>query len=124
MERRLAAILAADVVGDSRLMGQDEAEDVDVTVKHCVGQRWSLMGPLEPIDLDTPDRVSDRVQRLGPASPKPARRHSAAQPRDGALTHEIERQPRERLGERAAWRDPRPMAPLAQQARADREHGG
>jgi hypothetical protein len=129
MERRLAAILAADAVGDSRLMGQDETEDVDVTIKHGVGQRWSLMGPFETIDLDTPDCVSDCVERLRPAFPKPARQHSAAQPRDGALTHEIERQPRERLsaerlGERAACRDPRPMALLAREARADREHGG
>ncbi len=37
VKRRFAAILAADVVGYSRLMGQDEAEDVDVTVKHGVG---------------------------------------------------------------------------------------
>ncbi len=117
------------MVGYSRLMRQDEAEDVDVTVKHGVGQRWSLMGPFETIGLITPDSVSDCVERLGPTFPKLARQHSAAQPRDGVLTHEIERQPRERLsaeclGERAAWRDPRLMALLAHKARADREHGG
>lgn len=50
-----------DAVGYSRLMGQDEAEDVDVTVKHGVGQRWSLMGPFETIDLNTPDSLGERA---------------------------------------------------------------
>ncbi len=34
MERRLAAILAADVVGYSRLMGEDEAGTLDVLKVH------------------------------------------------------------------------------------------
>ncbi len=35
MERRLAAILAADVVGDSRLMGEDEAGTLAALKAHC-----------------------------------------------------------------------------------------
>ncbi len=129
VKHRFAAILAADVVGYSCLMGLDEAEDVDVTVKHGVGQRWSLMGQFETIDLNMPDGVSDCMERLGPTFSKLARQHSAAQPQDDALTHEIECQPRERLsaerlGEGAAWRDSWLMAPPAHKSRADREHGG
>jgi hypothetical protein len=117
------------VVGYGRLMGQDEAEHVAVRVEYGAGQRWSPRGPFEAIDPNTPDGAGDCLERPGPAFSKLARQHSAAQPRDGALTRETERQPRERLfaerlGERAAWRDPRPMAPPARQARADREHGG
>ncbi len=95
-------------------MGQGEAKDVDVTVKHGAGQRWSLMGRFETIDLNTPDSVSDCVERLGPTFPKLPRQHSAAQPRDGALTHEIERQ----AARAALRRAPRPARGLARPAAA------
>lgn len=35
MKRHLAAILAADVVGDSRLMGEDEAGTLAARKAHC-----------------------------------------------------------------------------------------
>src|SRR3954453_17090493 len=55
MERRLAAILAADVVGYSRLMGEDEAgtlsrlkslrrELIDPLIAECHGRLVKLMG--------------------------------------------------------------------------------
>ncbi len=42
MERRLAAILAADVVGYSRLMGQDEAG----TLARLEGLKAEILDPL------------------------------------------------------------------------------
>ncbi len=43
MERRLAAILAADVVGYSRLMGKDEAATLAaLKAGHChVNEKWA-----------------------------------------------------------------------------------
>jgi adenylate cyclase len=42
LERRLAAILAADVVGYSRLMGEDEAG----TLERLKANRWEVIDPL------------------------------------------------------------------------------
>jgi class 3 adenylate cyclase len=64
LERRLAAILAADVVGYSRLMGEDEAgtlarfkslrkELVQPKIAGSRGRIVKLMGGLDPISLDT-----------------------------------------------------------------------
>ena len=52
MERRLAVILAADVVGYSRLMEADE--EGALTGKPAVAQRAKPSGNLEPDDLGTP----------------------------------------------------------------------
>ncbi len=64
VKRRLAAILAADVVGYSRLMGEDEAgtlarlkslrkELVHPKITGGGGRIVKLMGGLDPISLDT-----------------------------------------------------------------------
>ncbi len=47
MERRLAAILSADVVGYSRLMGEDEAGTLDAfKTERCVMSRYDILqGP-------------------------------------------------------------------------------
>ncbi len=52
MERRLAAILAADVVGYSRLMEADE--EGTLTRKPAAAQRAKPSDNLEPDDLGTP----------------------------------------------------------------------
>ena len=39
-------------------------EDIDKTVAHGLGTRWSFMGPFETIDLNAPKGVSDYAARL------------------------------------------------------------
>ncbi len=45
--------------------GVISAEDVDATVKHGLGLRWSFMGPLETIDLNAPGGLADYLARYG-----------------------------------------------------------
>jgi 3-hydroxyacyl-CoA dehydrogenase len=39
--------------------------DLDATVKHGLGLRWSFMGPLETIDLNAPGGLADYCGRYG-----------------------------------------------------------
>jgi 3-hydroxyacyl-CoA dehydrogenase len=45
--------------------GTISAADVDATVKHGLGLRWSFMGPLETIDLNAPGGLADYLARYG-----------------------------------------------------------
>ena len=95
-------------------------EDLDATVKHGLGLRWSFMGPLETIDLNAPDGLADYCARYGalyaqmqremvPLAWEPAlvgRLHAA---RRAAL-------PTEEMAARHAWRDRRLMALAAHKA--------
>ncbi len=63
VQRRLAAILAADVVGYSRLMGEDEEGTFATLTAHlkesiepCIAEQWRL-GPAGIID-----HVADRLE--------------------------------------------------------------
>ncbi len=47
MERRLAAILAADVVGYSKLMGEDEAGTLNRLKSHLKHRQWALPGSID-----------------------------------------------------------------------------
>jgi 3-hydroxyacyl-CoA dehydrogenase len=44
--------------------GYATTEDIDKTVAHGLGTRWSFMGPFETIDLNAPKGVSDYAARL------------------------------------------------------------
>ena len=95
--------------------GYASAEDVDKTVKHGLGLRWSFMGPFETIDLNAPGGVADYARRLGPLYASIAASRKTHRPWDEALIREVEQQRRavlaaSQLGERAAWRDRRLMA--------------
>eukprot|EP01084_Bolivina_argentea_P172202 298311_1 len=43
--------------------GIADPEDVDMTVKHGLGLRWSFMGPFETIHLNAPNGVNDYCER-------------------------------------------------------------
>jgi 3-hydroxyacyl-CoA dehydrogenase len=45
--------------------GAISAVDLDATVKHGLGLRWSFMGPLETIDLNAPGGLADYCSRYG-----------------------------------------------------------
>jgi L-gulonate 3-dehydrogenase len=41
-------------------------QDLDTTVSHGLGLRWSFMGPFQTIDLNAPGGVADYCDRYGP----------------------------------------------------------
>tara|TARA_R110000751_G_scaffold21653_3_gene61939 strand:- start:97 stop:1032 length:936 start_codon:yes stop_codon:yes gene_type:complete len=104
--------------------GYVSAEDLDKTVKHGLGLRWSFMGPFETIDLNAPNGVVDYGQRYGPLYRDLDRQRSDDDPWDtatlAALGQERRSQlPSEGLAERQAWRDRRLMALMAHQRHID-----
>ncbi len=97
--------------------GAISVEDLDITVKHGLGLRWSFMGPFETIDLNAPGGLADYCGRYGELFRCIAEEQADARPWDGALIDETVRQRRERLPEsalaaRRQWRDARLMALL------------
>ena len=97
--------------------GVISAEDVDATVKHGLGLRWSFMGPFETIDLNAPGGLADYVGRYGPLYEQ-----VEAEMTPVAFTPELVGEldaarravlPMAGHGERQAWRDRRLMALLA-----------
>jgi len=100
--------------------GVISAEDLDATVKHGLGLRWSFMGPLETIDLNAPGGLADYCERYGPLY---ADMQHQMTPREWtpALVEELHAArraelPLEKQAERQAWRDRRLMALLAHKA--------
>lgn len=83
--------------------------DIDATIAHGLGLRWSFMGPFETIDLNAPGGIADYAARLRglyagmvrvpPPGPWPdAVIAQATAERRAAL-------PAEALADRRAWRD-------------------
>ncbi|QOR39069.1 3-hydroxyacyl-CoA dehydrogenase [Billgrantia diversa] len=100
--------------------GYVSAEDLDKTVKHGLGLRWSFMGPFETIDLNAPSGVVDYGQRYGPLYRDVDRQRGNDDPWEaatlGALDEERRAQlPSDGLADRQAWRDRRLMALMAHQ---------
>ncbi len=100
--------------------GVISAEDVDATVKHGLGLRWSFMGPFETIDLNAPGGLVDYCDRYGGLY---AQVQNECTPCDltPELVDDLDRSrrailPLEQQPERQAWRDRRLMALLAHKA--------
>ena len=83
--------------------------DIDATISHGLGLRWSFMGPFETIDLNAPGGIEDYAARLRslyagmvrmpPPGPWPdAVIARATAERRAAL-------PKDKLAERRGWRD-------------------
>lgn len=94
--------------------------DLDATVKHGLGLRWSFMGPLETIDLNAPGGLADYCTRYGGLY---ADLQAQMTPRawDAPLVETLaaarrEVLPEEQHAERQTWRDRRLMALLAHKA--------
>jgi len=105
--------------------GLASVEDIDKTVKHGLGLRWSFMGPFETIDLNAPGGIADYARRLGPLYQRIAASTSAHESWDEAIISKIEAQrrailPEDALGSRSVWRDRRLMA-LARHKRASQD---
>jgi 3-hydroxyacyl-CoA dehydrogenase len=116
---RLQAALLAEAF---RLVEDGVAgiEDIEATVKHGLGLRWSFMGPFETIDLNAPGGVADYCERYAPGMAAVVR--EARPPSwSPALVEMVDAARRESLphAEHAArqeWRDRRLMALLAHKA--------
>lgn len=98
--------------------GVASAADIDLTVSHGLGYRWSFMGPFETIDLNAPGGIADYARRLGPLYHAIAQARRDPVPWSEALIARAEAERREklpasRLGERSAWRDRNLMALVA-----------
>ncbi len=105
-----------------RLVADDviSPADLDATVKHGLGLRWSFMGPFETIDLNAPGGLADYCARYGGLY---AELQAQMTPRewDGALIDRLHAARREQLPAnmqpvRQEWRDRRLMALLAHKA--------
>ena len=61
---RLQAVLLSEAF---RLVGEGycSAEDLDKTIAHGLGLRWSFMGPFATIELNAPGGVPDDSARFG-----------------------------------------------------------
>lgn len=95
--------------------GAISVEDLDATIKHGLGLRWSFMGPFETIDLNAPGGLADYCGRYGELYRDIAEEQADASPWSGELIEAVVRQRRERLPEsqlavRRQWRDGRLMA--------------
>jgi 3-hydroxyacyl-CoA dehydrogenase len=96
------------------------AEDLDKTVKHGLGLRWSFMGPFETIDLNAPGGIADYARRYGPLYTDMVAAQSAPPDWSEAALAKLERERRDVLPEamltaRGQWRDQRLMALVAHQ---------
>ena len=94
--------------------------DLDATVKHGLGLRWSFMGPFETIDLNAPGGLADYCERYGPLY---ADLQKQMKPRKWTpkLIAQLEAARREELPRnlhavRQEWRDRRLMGLLAHRA--------
>jgi 3-hydroxyacyl-CoA dehydrogenase len=97
-------------------------EDLDKTVSHGLGLRWSFIGPFETIDLNAPGGVRDYCERYGGFYQESRREPPLPEPWPEALVAALERErraavPQEEHGERQAWRDRR-LTALAAHKRA------
>lgn len=95
--------------------GYVSPEDLDKTVRHGLGLRWSFMGPFETIDLNAPDGVVDYARRYGPLYREVDRERGNDDPwaSDTLVALDRDRRarlPSEAIAERQEWRDRRLMA--------------
>ncbi|MCE9681577.1 3-hydroxyacyl-CoA dehydrogenase [Halomonas alkalisoli] len=98
--------------------GYVSAEDIDKTVKHGLGLRWSFMGPFETIDLNAPAGVVDYAARYGPLYRDVDIQRGDDNPWAEETLDALDRErraalPVSELGERQTWRDRRLMALIA-----------
>lgn len=89
--------------------GYASLEDIDATVAHGLGLRWSFMGPFETIDLNAPGGITDYSARLGGMyHDMAAKRVARPWPEETIRKAGEERRqalPEGDLADRRAWRD-------------------
>jgi 3-hydroxyacyl-CoA dehydrogenase len=90
--------------------GYADLADIDATISHGLGLRWSFMGPFETIDLNAPGGITDYAARLGAlyhgiamdrTQPRPWPEETVAR---AGETRRVAL-PETELADRRAWRD-------------------
>jgi 3-hydroxyacyl-CoA dehydrogenase len=104
--------------------GVASAADIDLTVSHGLGYRWSFMGPFETIDLNAPGGIADYARHLGPLYHSIALSRTKPAAWSEKLIRQAETERREKLPasglvERSSWRDRNLMALVAHKRRSD-----
>jgi 3-hydroxyacyl-CoA dehydrogenase len=102
--------------------------DLDKTLKHGLGLRWSFMGPMETIDLNAPGGILDYLERFGPSFGEIAKEQSEIRPWNSRKYETLEKDRRtvmntNDLNERAKWRDRRLMALARHKMEVDKQLG-
>jgi L-gulonate 3-dehydrogenase len=108
--------------------GLASPEDVDRAIREGLALRWSVVGPFETIDLNSPNGVREYVQRYQPLYAKLASEHTHLVDWAGPVLATIEQArrsvlPIEKLAQRQLWRDRQMMSLAAQRANANRSAG-
>jgi L-gulonate 3-dehydrogenase len=103
--------------------GYASPEDIDKTLSHGLGLRWSFMGPFETIDLNAPGGIADYIRRYNEMYYAMAKTQADPRPWGPELAARLEaarRQvlPQANLADRQAWRDRRLMALAAHKVKA------
>ena len=84
-------------------------QDLDKTVKHGLGLRWSFMGPFETIELNAPGGIPDYCRRYGAslAALSEAEPEIYRPPYVDLILMQWERATPDRIAARMRWRDRR-----------------
>ena len=107
--------------------GYVSAGDLDKTIAHGLGLRWSFMGPFETIDLNAPGGIADYAQRFGEmyyqmaTAPEAAPRRWSEELITRVLDERRQALPRSEHEKRQAWRDRRLMALAAHKRAAEKD---
>ena len=122
---RMQAVLLSEAF---RLVseGYVTAADLDKTIAHGLGLRWSFMGPFETIELNAPGGLRDYCERFGPTmyglSKLPVTEALWSEENIDKVAADWGRQPTpEQIALKSAWRDNR-LAALAVHKRQQEPH--
>lgn len=122
---RMQAVLLSEAF---RLVseGYVTAEDLDKTIAHGLGLRWSFMGPFETIELNAPGGLRDYCERFGPTmyglSKLPVTEALWSAENIDRVAESWGRSPTpEQIAEKSAWRDNR-LAALVIHKRNQKQH--
>jgi 3-hydroxyacyl-CoA dehydrogenase len=90
--------------------GVVSVDDLDEIVRSGLGQRWSVIGPFETVDLNTRGGIESHAVKMGPAYARMGAERGQHDPWTDDLVAEVARQrrtllPLEEWEKRVRWRD-------------------
>lgn len=122
---RMQAVLVAEAL---RLVGEGycTADDLDKTIAHGLGLRWSFMGPFETIELNAPAGMADYFDRFAETmhglSAPPVTPEIWSEENRARVLEDWGRKPTtEEVLNKSRWRDDR-LAALVAHKRAQKSH--
>ena len=122
---RMQAVLVAEAL---RLVGEEycTADDLDKTIAHGLGLRWSFMGPFETIELNAPAGMADYFDRFaetmhGLSAPPVTPEIWSEENRARVLADWSRKPSNEQVLKKSRWRDDR-LAALVAHKRAQKSY--